>query len=707
MDEKLFRLAESKGYPAVLMREVEGKEAAVSTKWQYYRMDPVAFLSMGILKVRFFMEFMSSGFDVLCSDLDVIWLGDPRPWIMGPGSTGAVASSALLSVADVVVSTDVTHGFSDRDAAAWGVHNEMNTGMVLLRSSPGALVFCLAWVARMEKEMIKVGKLSRSMVQWWTNDQTFFNEVVHRAPALDQGAARRADLKAESRDARARATAALGTSLHGPSLARLAAAVGAIEALHAQVQSKGAGAAGAGTALAEMRGITIKKVACPTDGCHSGHAEGQAAHALPEGVAPGEQVFSITTFPYLRFASGHTYFTQSLQPRLGFVPVAVHTTFQFGDTPEFTWGKRNRLRERLLWKVDEDSYYARQGPGPDPTEASYHGYLQLTGELVEALTSSTVRVESSSSIKIEGDKSYSDGMHKHRAAIEAMGESNPNKHLLLDAFQRRLVANAMALGRALKRKVIMPKMQCWCDRYWWLLEDCRFPGVPEMQHQLPFHCPFDHLYDLEKWVHSDVPFREYSFLNNSRVAAADRADSVALHVRGSRAPAPGLGARVVELSPGDDYARVRDAVRAKGWSDAFVLTVHARSLELLCEDLGAGTANDAFNKVMHRVLGTAEQIRYCDRKANPFFDKPTPGYDNMKNPINCTWGFHRPPPLPAGGRAAGGTCLTEPAAILAARDVEARREWTAQVNAGSFAKYNGAQVYSTRNRVHDLYPTFI
>lgn len=36
-------------------------------------------------------------------------------------------------------------------------------------------------------------------------------------------------------------------------------------------------------------------------------------------------------------------------------------TPQFGDTPEFTWGKRSRLRERQLWLVDDGSYYARQG----------------------------------------------------------------------------------------------------------------------------------------------------------------------------------------------------------------------------------------------------------------------------------------------------------------------------------------------------------
>ena len=105
---------------------------------------------------------------------------------------------------------------------------------------------------------------------------------------------------------------------------------------------------------------------------------------------------SIATFPFLHFASGHTYFTQSLQDRGapavidgsnrpthgGFTPVAVHTTFQFGDTAEFAWGKRSRLREKLLWKVDAPHYFAFSGdysPGKGATEEGYGGFIQLTG----------------------------------------------------------------------------------------------------------------------------------------------------------------------------------------------------------------------------------------------------------------------------------------------------------------------------------------
>lgn len=74
----------------------------------------------------------------------------------------------------------------------------------------------------------------------------------------------------------------------------------------------------------------------------------------------------------------------SRQARRGFSPVAVHTTFQFCDTAEFAWGKRSRLRERLMWLVDPDTYYERVGPAsepkPEPTELGYAGFLHLDGE---------------------------------------------------------------------------------------------------------------------------------------------------------------------------------------------------------------------------------------------------------------------------------------------------------------------------------------
>ena len=53
MDEKLFNLADSFNLPGVMMVEKDSSgEKEVTTKWKYFRMDPAAFMTMGILKVR-------------------------------------------------------------------------------------------------------------------------------------------------------------------------------------------------------------------------------------------------------------------------------------------------------------------------------------------------------------------------------------------------------------------------------------------------------------------------------------------------------------------------------------------------------------------------------------------------------------------------------------------------------------------------------
>ena len=151
MDEALYTLANQHNIPGVMMVEKDtAGEKEVTTRWKYFRMDPAAFMTMGILKVRFFIEFMAAGFDVLCADLDVVWLKDPRPWISGVADPSAM----LLPYPDIIVSTDVTHGGADTDARKWGMAEEMNTGMLLLRSSPGAVATCMAWVDRMRLEMV-------------------------------------------------------------------------------------------------------------------------------------------------------------------------------------------------------------------------------------------------------------------------------------------------------------------------------------------------------------------------------------------------------------------------------------------------------------------------------------------------------------------------------------------------------------------------
>lgn len=49
--------------------------------------------------------------------------------------------------------------------------------------------------------------------------------------------------------------------------------------------------------------------------------------------------------PARRACAGHTYYVQRMGAKLGLGVYAVHATFQFSGTP----GKRNRMREMLLW----------------------------------------------------------------------------------------------------------------------------------------------------------------------------------------------------------------------------------------------------------------------------------------------------------------------------------------------------------------------
>ena len=104
-------------------------------------------------------------------------------------------------------------------------------------------------------------------------------------------------------------------------------------------------------------------------------------------------------------------------------------------------------------------------------------------------------------------------------------------------------------------------------------------------------------------------------------------------------------------------------------------------------------------------------MRYCDLAENPSYGKMGgPAYDEWQNPINCTWGFHRPPLLPEGGGGGGGffgggggttaeagACVREPAEILA-------RRWREVTHPFDNPRFGGAmqakrrQAWSTRDR---------
>ena len=77
--------------------------------WKYYRHHKSSFLEIGLVKAAFLWELLQLGYDVLISDLDIVWL-NPRwePWMTyrHEDTHPPYREAALIAMSDVLVSTD-------------------------------------------------------------------------------------------------------------------------------------------------------------------------------------------------------------------------------------------------------------------------------------------------------------------------------------------------------------------------------------------------------------------------------------------------------------------------------------------------------------------------------------------------------------------------------------------------------------------------
>jgi hypothetical protein len=200
----------------------------------------------------------------------------------------------------------------------------------------------------------------------------------------------------------------------------------------------------------------------------------------------------VGVLPIAQFASGHTFFVQRLFEYQQVKPYVVHTTFQYGGST----GKKNRLREAMLW-VDPPEYYSAgrflsvdlQYPDTPPGFQN-HDKFMMEGQRFETTWKEPDMIDF---------------------------------HLKAVAQQLRQLRTALAVAVALNRTIIMPRLISWCDRYWGPVEFCQLPGAFKLR--LPFVAPMDHW--LEPYHFTDmadrlpaIPFREYSFLANERTPKA-------------------------------------------------------------------------------------------------------------------------------------------------------------------------------------------
>ena len=577
-------------------------------RWQYFRHHR-AFLRFGLLKASFIAQWLASGYSVLFSDLDVVWLSAGwESWAVP--AAARLPEARLTALADVLLSTDELDVHADersgsspsgvlsdpsgggQDGFGFGVHfGQLNTGVAFFRASIGAMALVSAW--------------RRALVDRSDgDDQTTLHDVVRSSglrSTLTDGAAMSSWREALRADA-ARAPADAVPPGAADAAAEAAAALDAAST----------------ASTVHTRDVLISSPQRQA-GDTASNATGGGAQAGARATYP-EARFSLGTLPARVVLSGHAQFVQHVAshdqlssravPLPQHTPLAVHLTYQSGDTPQFALGKRQRAREAGLWVADPPEYYSEGAP-----------FVQLDGPL------------------------YSE---EERRAVEALHpESDPRRHLRLDALQRSVLRDLLALSLALNGTLVLPRLRCSCDRSWGLLASCRVPRDMGHPHgpsvmALPAVCPSDNHIDLERWRRRGLRFREPGFLEHPAVPQRIRDAAVFVAVRRSFGPeaSPGSSARrfSARLLAGTPMSAVLDAVhRANG--AAGVVEIDVAGLRLLCKWLGSADANRRFNEVMRDAL--AAKHDFCTQEANPHF----PGwrhFDPARHRLNCSRGFAPP-----------------------------------------------------------------
>ncbi|KAG2482950.1 hypothetical protein HYH03_018175 [Edaphochlamys debaryana] len=184
---------------------------------------------------------------------------------------------------------------------------------------------------------------------------------------------------------------------------------------------------------------------------------------------------AVGVLPVASFSGGHTFYVQRLYEVQRVPLYAVHCTFQYGANR----GKRNRLREAQLF-ADPPEYWT----GDSYISVELHRVPSNTWEEHSSRNNSQM-------------KRY------HFRGLD----------MQLEAFWP-----ALRVAAVTNRSVIIPKLACYCDKYWTELDKCRVPGA--LQTRIPYLCPMDHVMDpnfmddgASTW---NVRWREHSFLENPR-----------------------------------------------------------------------------------------------------------------------------------------------------------------------------------------------
>ena len=406
MDKDVVSMAMQKRFHCL-----DWSHTAAAADTSYVRGSFDGFRALGVRKLDALLPVLRAGINVVLSDVDCVWSSSPLPMFHG-----LVPGFEDFAAADVLLATDCMSPDLDAPAdtnAIPGCYRDTvdkNTGVIAVRATPNGIATMAEWKVRLQ-----VGQKDEQ-------DQTTFNDLLD-----GNGRGHRWGMDWKARiDFRSFAEAWCG--------------VGKV-----------------------MRGFNTLWTGDPEDGALAATGRRRAtpspgSRRIMSVCLPNvTRTARVGIFPITEVAGGHTFFVQQLQSPTARWPMAVHATYQFGDMPDYPFGKRQRFRDWGMWLVDDDD---------------------------EMITSARYLVLEDDA-PLEPRKpwaGFSDLHVRGRQHVEH-----------LDRLRQRL-AHGFALARALNRTVVLPTLWCYCDKFWHRLDKCAIPSATSSQ-PLPFVCPLDHVID--------------------------------------------------------------------------------------------------------------------------------------------------------------------------------------------------------------------
>ncbi|KAJ1617908.1 nucleotide-diphospho-sugar transferase-domain-containing protein [Pavlovales sp. CCMP2436] len=417
------------------------------------------FAGLGVLKTLFIQRLLKDGHDVLISDTDTAWFKDPRPIVYGRDP-----KYADFRHADLLISTDCIDSTDDESAGnsgCWYTPVQKNTGMMFFKANNHSITFVREWEERLviyttcpPEAGAPKGKCEGY------NDQNLLNEMIEGRP--------------------------LGSAVWHD---------GAKNQQHNVRRKEKCVSVFKGG----MYGIPLEE----------GHTEGSRRVFLV--CMPGKlERYVVGVLPTIEYANGHSFFVQQRFLTTGVWPTAVHVTFTWGDSAAYAYGKLQRMKDFGMWKLGSINRYntpgrgalgggsggggGGDGGGGGGDGGSGGGGGQREGADAGSEEEAVRRMSARKYLLVSADYILPAVVPYDKADYD----QRAYQHVQWQQHVRNRLQHALALALALNRTVILPPFHCYCDRYFYRLEGCMIPGGHHAT-QLPFVCPFDHVFDSSHW----------------------------------------------------------------------------------------------------------------------------------------------------------------------------------------------------------------